>query len=512
MSLELEEWRQMRDNEVMIVMDLKMSNVSADKISIFSLRPPELRQLMNQVGVYFRWFHISKKTLKGDEIMEMTNQDIRKSAWIDGLQHQVFVRRKALREVIDYCDSLEEESNPISSMIELFRSIHQELANENVEDEEFRDHICSNLLDDDFRFDHLPCPVYSYVKPTMGFSFLHHVLLSMGKFETEIDLKMHHSIRDSFRYAQLIGPYNDEESLQGYSNALLEKWIISQLQYFPNALRTLSSWIVVAGNLFDQVIVKDELPISEMPPVQLSTLFGNDEEAIKNHIKERKEILIKAIVEEIGEVTVQTCQVPSIEELQHAKKSAPIQWNASECLVKNSNQSEQSFDEQIFAVKICTEALDSYIDLWEQKCYTKNICIRGVPGGGKTWCAMYCTLYALSKGLNVMTTAILAKRAIQLGGCHYHKLFCLPVGKNLSTHRKAELAIIKLLKNPKELNTLLSLDVLVCDEMGQISAEFLATIDIILRTLRETNVYLGGVLIIGTIDHTQIQPIEGRPF
>ena len=125
---------------------------------------------------------------------------------------------------------------------------------------------------------------------------------------------------------------------------------------------------------------------------------------------------------------------------------------------------------------------------------------------------MYCTLYALSKGLNVMTTAILAKRAIQLGGCHYHKLFCLPVGKNLSTHRKAELAIIKLLKNPKELNTLLSLDVLVCDEMGQISAEFLATIDIILRTLRETNVYLGGVLIIGTIDHTQIQPIEGRPF
>ena len=367
MSLELEEWRQMIDNEVMIVMDLKMSNVSADKISIFSLRPPELRQLMNQVGVYFRWFHISKKTLKGDEIMEMTNQDIRKSAWIDGLQHQVFVRRKALREVIDYCDSLEEESNPISSMIELFRSIHQELANENVEDEEFRDHICSNLLDDDFGFDHLPCPVYSYVKPTMGFSSLHHVLLSMGKFETEIDLKMHHSIRDSFWYAQLIGPYNDEESLQGYSNALLEKWIISQLQYFPNALRTLSSWIVVAGNLFDQVIVKDELPISEMPPVQLSTLFGNDEEAIKNHIKERKEILIKAIVEKIGEVTVQTCQVPSIEELQHAKKSAPIQWNASECLVKNSNQSEQYFDEQIFAVKICTEAIDSYIDLWEQK-------------------------------------------------------------------------------------------------------------------------------------------------
>ena len=47
------------------------------------------------------------------------------------------------------------------------------------------------------------------------------------------------------------------------------------------ALRTLATWVLVAGNLFDQIIVQNELPISEMPPVQLSSLFGNKEERIK---------------------------------------------------------------------------------------------------------------------------------------------------------------------------------------------------------------------------------------
>ena len=66
--------------------------------------------------------------------------------------------------------------------------------------------------------------------------------------------------------------------------------------------------------------------------------------------------------------------------------------------------------------------------------------------------------------------------------------------------------------NPRQLNLLLALDVLICDELGQTFAEFWATIDIILRRIRDSNIYLGGILVIGTIDHTQIQPINGKPF
>ena len=95
------------------------------------------------------------------------------------------------------------------------------------------------------------------------------------------------------------------------------------------------------------------------------------------------------------------------------------------CFSRNVNQSEASFQEQKFVIQCCTETIDRYLDLWQQKTYTKNIGIRGVFGGGKTWCAMYSTLYAISQGLNVMTTAALANRALQLGRCHYHKLLCL---------------------------------------------------------------------------------------
>ena len=40
----------------------------------------------------------------------------------------------------------------------------------------------------------------------------------------------------------------------------------------------------------------------------------------------------------------------------------------------------------------------------------------------------------------------------------------------------------------------------------------LAIFDIIFRRIRDSNLFLGGVLLIFTIDHTQIQPIGGRPL
>ena len=67
-------------------------------------------------------------------------------------------------------------------------------------------------------------------------------------------------------------------------------------------------------------------------------------------------------------------------------------------------------------------------------------------------------------------------------------------------------------KTPKILKFIKSIDIQFCDENGQVSAEFLSSIDIILRRVRNNNIFLGGLFIIGTIDHTQIKPIEGRQF
>ena len=70
----------------------------------------------------------------------------------------------------------------------------------------------------------------------------------MGRFKTEIDLIIHNTIRDSLKYAKLIGPSDDPEDFEEYSNHILVRYINEQLIYFPNMRRVLDSWILTAGN------------------------------------------------------------------------------------------------------------------------------------------------------------------------------------------------------------------------------------------------------------------------
>ena len=118
--------------------------------------------------------------------------------------------------------------------------------------------------------------------------------------------------------------------------------------------------------------------------------------------------------------------------------------------------------------------------------------------------------YAICRGLTISTTVMMVKRSIQLGGKHWHYLCCLTTGRKLSPHQTSEQAILKIIKSSKTHNFIKSIDILFCEEIGQVSADFSSYIDIILLRIRNNNIY--GLLIIGKIDHKQIQPIEGRPF
>ena len=54
----------------------------------------------------------------------------------------------------------------------------------------------------------------------------------------------------------------------------------------------------------------------------------------------------------------------------------------------------------------------------------------------------------------------------------------------------------------------MNLDPLFIDELAQTSAEQIRAIDVILRHLRKSQIPFGGMLILGTMDHMQIQPIN----
>jgi hypothetical protein len=58
---------------------------------------------------------------------------------------------------------------------------------------------------------------------------------------------------------------------------------------------------------------------------------------------------------------------------------------------------------------------------------------------------------------------------------------------------------------------LLELDVLAIDKFGVLPVQLLAVIDIILRRLQNSNLPFGGVLLICTMDHLQIQAFNDRP-
>ena len=69
------------------------------------------------------------------------------------------------------------------------------------------------LLYNDASKEHLPIPVFVYVRPNFATQLILHILLSLGRYTEEIDLCQHETLRESFRYAKIIWPEDDEESL-----------------------------------------------------------------------------------------------------------------------------------------------------------------------------------------------------------------------------------------------------------------------------------------------------------
>ena len=107
---------------------------------------------------------------------------------------------------------------------------------------------------------------------------------------------------------------------------------------------------------------------------------------------------------------------------------------------------------------------------------------------------------------------MMCKRAFQLGEIHVHQIFKIPTQERLAPHRRAELLILNLTKKPKKIIFLHFVDILSFDEMGQSSAEIIAAFETILHKIRNSNIYMGGVLNIFSMDPTQIQTIGVHQF
>ena len=93
------------------------------------------------------------------------------------------------------------------------------------------------------------------------------------------------------------------------------------------------------------------------------------------------------------------------------------------------SQNDESFLYQKLDIETCQKSIDSYCDILKSTRFTKSVIIRGHRGVGRKKIMLYDTLHAISKGLNVITTAQMDKRALQLCGKHWQNIFVFKVKK-----------------------------------------------------------------------------------
>ena len=128
--------------------------------------------------------------------------------------------------------------------------------------------------------------------------------------------------------------------------------------------------------------------------------------------------MVQAAIPEIGDAN-DRFQVHSLDQLLNATINEPLDWDPVVNFRKTPTQTDTSYKEQLFAIKVCVESIHSYL-YFLNTIFVKNIIIAGFPGGGKTFFIMYIVIYAFSKGLTVITVAMMFHREIQLGGWHWH--------------------------------------------------------------------------------------------
>ena len=154
----------------------------------------------------------SKKTLEEPEIESLLSEDVTRCAWIDGLGRRIRLRKGSLGEVKTHLLSLDLanlKEHSIMLRAELLRMIEDE------------DDKALFVFDD--KGVSLPIPVFSSITPNHGVPFLLHIMLMLGEYDTELDLRFQSTIRESLSAVGLIGNSTDAEDLKGYSIQLVKR-------------------------------------------------------------------------------------------------------------------------------------------------------------------------------------------------------------------------------------------------------------------------------------------------
>ena len=130
-------------------------------------------------------------------------------------------------------------------------------------------------------------------------------------------------------YAKLIGDSCDPEDPQQYSDSLLKMFIIKQLKYYSCSYSQMERYVNLADELFNSIIVRNEIPITDIPPSLQTSFDSAYKDSIKKILEDMKSTLIQAAFNELGE-SKDLHSVPTFGDLMKCTKNNPIKWNVKE--------------------------------------------------------------------------------------------------------------------------------------------------------------------------------------
>jgi predicted GIY-YIG superfamily endonuclease len=495
--------RKFSNFQLSVIKDELLSPLSTDATTLFSMRPPELRFVMEQ-HKYMKWFeHQSVTPLLDPEksleyCMSHLSKDLNKSEWLNGFNSRVVLRRGAIGLLLEYARNTSPVDFGTSSMKrEMVAFLRRLWTLHNAFDLGITilrtATITSNEEEYNFLSEHflskskslsLPIIWHTPIYPRQKNRFLIHLLLIMGKYVTEYELMLSGNIRNAYISARLFNPKKPYQSVK----ALLSRYVKEFLSNQPGSTFQFDRNLCLADSILNETLCQKTTCIPPTPAVLYSHMQEETNSKVKDFHNNQQTLFVNTLLNDL-----RTCGLSSILPTPQSllnSRIIPIHTQSFFPPPITFRQNVSSYTEQ---TKV------------------NNLAVKEVNNYGKTTVCEMISLYSISKGMNGISTSIVADRAKQLGGIHIHSLCCMN-GSSGPPGRIAENALSRLYRNPRMLWLWKNLDFIYFDELGLFNAETFAAVDMIARYTRQTGAFMGGLFCIATMDILQLMPWQGTPL
>ena len=440
-------------DQVTTIEDEVASGLTQDKISIFSIRPPQLL-FVYEAEKYFRWF------VRGNVKMNLLDFN-QERAWMDGTERVIKLRVKAKEEFVSYAQTslsqLPDKNKEYHNILDCITLIN-------------RDSSLHSLKDDSNAS--LPVVVFSEVSPLNTVGFLTHIVLTLGKYETEYSLFKRFSMVEAFAQAHLVS--NADVPTEKEVLDLTRRYVLQESINKPGGSRTEDRKLLAAYKTLHCLLIDKSVLYEECPSILHHSIQQEASDKCRIFETAQIEMLITTITSEYKDI------VPSYPELKQASRANQLDWRPSfdRCV----GQTIESYTEQSEILENIVNIIDTY--RFAQNNFVPFQSLIGPPGVGKSFLTAILLAYAISKGLRVAVTALAGETAARAGGIYISHLFHIPAtnsNDNMVPSKIAESALQKLEYDLPKRRFLQSLDVLCVEEIGMICVELWNSMNLILQ-------------------------------